>query len=204
MSGHLLLISLGPVQDFIASARRSRDLWFGSYLLAELSKCVARSIASSEGLEALIFPAPDSLVDLGPWDRTGFNVVNVILAKVADPVAVARDAKLAVIAFLQDAAKEVFEPLTGNPSRPAKVSLPEVQIKLAYAQIENLLDGPGGDLAAPAEIGRAKRIEDAQARYIEFAKRTFPKDLSLGGLRVVVDTAHGCGAGRDSFTVGAD
>ncbi len=58
-------------------------------------------------------------------------------------------------------------------------------------QIENLLDGPGGDLAAPAEIGRAKRIEDAQARYIEFAKRTFPKDLSLGGLRVVVDTAHG-------------
>lgn len=140
MSGHLLLISLGPVQDFIASARRSRDLWFGSYLLAELSKCVARSIASSEGLEALIFPAPDSLVDLGPWDRTGFNVVNVILAKVADPVAVARDAKLAVIAFLQDAAKEVFEPLTGNPSRPAKVSLPEVQIKLAYAQIENLLE----------------------------------------------------------------
>ena len=58
-------------------------------------------------------------------------------------------------------------------------------------QIEGLLDGQAVELAAPAEIGRAKRIEDAQARYIEFAKRTFPKDLSLGGLRVVVDTAHG-------------
>jgi phosphoglucosamine mutase len=66
--------------------------------------------------------------------------------------------------------------------------------KLSDAQeqeIERLLDGEGVEPAAPAEIGRAKRIEDAQARYIEFAKRTFPKDLSLGGLRVVVDTAHG-------------
>jgi phosphoglucosamine mutase len=58
-------------------------------------------------------------------------------------------------------------------------------------EIERLLDRQGVELAAPAEIGRAKRIEDAQARYIEFAKRTFPKDLSLDGLRVVVDTAHG-------------
>ena len=67
--------------------------------------------------------------------------------------------------------------------------------KLSDAQeheIERLVDGPAAmDVAAPAEIGRAKRIEDAQARYIEFVKRTFPKDLSLGGLRVVVDTAHG-------------
>ena len=41
------------------------------------------------------------------------------------------------------------------------------------------------------KIGRAKRIEDAQARYIEFAKRTFPKDLRLEGLRIVIDTANG-------------
>ncbi len=59
-------------------------------------------------------------------------------------------------------------------------------------EIERLLDHPQSmELAAPAEIGRAKRIEDAQARYIEFAKRTFPKDLNLDGLRVVIDTAHG-------------
>jgi phosphoglucosamine mutase len=59
-------------------------------------------------------------------------------------------------------------------------------------EIERLLDAPESmELAAPAEIGRAKRIEDAQARYIEFAKRTFPKDLNLDGLRVVIDTANG-------------
>ena len=45
--------------------------------------------------------------------------------------------------------------------------------------------------AAPDRIGRAKRIEDAQARYIEFAKRTFPKDMTLDGLRIVIDTANG-------------
>jgi phosphoglucosamine mutase len=45
--------------------------------------------------------------------------------------------------------------------------------------------------AQPERIGRAKRIDDAQARYIEFAKRTFPKDLRLEGLRIVVDCANG-------------
>ena len=51
--------------------------------------------------------------------------------------------------------------------------------------------GTGNALAQPGQIGRAKRIEDAQARYIEFAKRTLPKDLRLEGLRIVVDCANG-------------
>jgi phosphoglucosamine mutase len=51
--------------------------------------------------------------------------------------------------------------------------------------------GSGNALASPERIGRAKRIEDAQARYIEFAKRTFPKALRLEGLRIVVDCANG-------------
>ena len=59
-------------------------------------------------------------------------------------------------------------------------------------QIEAMLDEPSRiSLAAPEKIGRAKRIDDAPARYIEFAKRTFPRDLQLDGLRVVIDTAHG-------------
>ena len=58
--------------------------------------------------------------------------------------------------------------------------------------IEAMLDDASlMSLAAPEKIGRAKRIEDAQARYIEFAKRTFPKDMTLDGLRVVIDTANG-------------
>jgi phosphoglucosamine mutase len=60
------------------------------------------------------------------------------------------------------------------------------------AAIEALVEtGDGMSLAKPDKMGRAKRIEDAQARYIEFAKHTFPKDLSLSGLRVVIDCANG-------------
>ena len=59
-------------------------------------------------------------------------------------------------------------------------------------QIEALMEkGLEDGLAKPRKIGRAKRIDDAQARYIEFAKRTFPKQLTLDGLRVVIDCANG-------------
>ncbi len=59
-------------------------------------------------------------------------------------------------------------------------------------EIEQLmLSGLEESLAAPADLGRAKRIDDAQARYIEFVKGTFPKSLRLEGLKIVVDCAHG-------------
>lgn len=56
--------------------------------------------------------------------------------------------------------------------------------------IEALIDGEI-PLAPAADIGRAKRIEDAKGRYIHFAKSTFPEDLRLDGLKVVVDCANG-------------
>ncbi|MGC1578002.1 MAG: phosphoglucosamine mutase [Beijerinckiaceae bacterium] len=46
-------------------------------------------------------------------------------------------------------------------------------------------------LSGSRDLGRAKRIESVHARYIEFAKRTLPRGLSLDGMRVVVDCAHG-------------
>ncbi len=59
-------------------------------------------------------------------------------------------------------------------------------------QIEALMmNGLESGLAAPARIGRAKRIDDAQARYIELVKGTFPRHLRLDGLRVVIDCANG-------------
>ena len=59
-------------------------------------------------------------------------------------------------------------------------------------EIEKLMaSGLETGLAPAAHIGRAKRIDDSQARYIEFAKRTFPHNLRLGGLRIVIDCANG-------------
>ncbi|MEL6299039.1 MAG: phosphoglucosamine mutase [Pseudomonadota bacterium] len=60
--------------------------------------------------------------------------------------------------------------------------------------IENLIEAPSADLlSVPDDIGRATRVESAQERYIEFAKRTLPRNLRLDGLRIVIDCAHGAG-----------
>jgi phosphoglucosamine mutase len=62
------------------------------------------------------------------------------------------------------------------------------------ARIEDLLDGDiAPRLARAPNLGRAKRIDDVQARYIEYAKRTLPRDVSFDGLRVVLDCANGAG-----------
>ncbi len=59
-------------------------------------------------------------------------------------------------------------------------------------QIEQLIaDERFEALAKPDKLGRAKRLDDAQGRYIEFAKSTFPKSLTLDGLKIVVDCANG-------------
>lgn len=77
MIEYVLILSLGPVQGFIAAARRSRDLWSGSWLLSEISKAAARAL--HEGGASLIFPAPDS--DLRPGSE--FSVGNKVQAVVA-------------------------------------------------------------------------------------------------------------------------
>ncbi|MFZ1102320.1 MAG: phosphoglucosamine mutase [Hyphomicrobiaceae bacterium] len=83
------------------------------------------------------------------------------------------------------------------------------------AKIEALMAADSATLLAPADrIGRAKRIESAQERYIEFVKRTLPRDIRLNGLRVVIDCANGAGyqvapavlweLGAEVFRIGVD
>ena len=104
MSEHLLLVSLGPVQDFIAQARRTRDLWFGSHVLSEVSKAAAKAIAGHD--TTLVFPALDRGADaLEPCNQVRraqgempYNVANKLAAVVhagADPGDVARAARAA-------------------------------------------------------------------------------------------------------------
>jgi phosphoglucosamine mutase len=68
-------------------------------------------------------------------------------------------------------------------------------LKLSDAQeaaIEALMEGDtGAALVPPGKLGRASRLEDAPGRYIEAAKASFPRRLTLEGLRIVVDCAHG-------------
>jgi phosphoglucosamine mutase len=78
--------------------------------------------------------------------------------------------------------------------------------------IEAALDKPL-QCASSARLGKARRVEDAAGRYIEFCKSTFPANLDLRGLRIAVDCAHGAGyhiaphvfheLGAEVVTVGA-
>ncbi|MFN9711403.1 MAG: phosphoglucosamine mutase [Alphaproteobacteria bacterium] len=82
-------------------------------------------------------------------------------------------------------------------------------------QIEALMDqGLAEGLAPPTALGRVARVDDSQARYVEIAKATFPRRLSLSGLRVVIDCANGAAykvapvvlyeLGADVIKVGVD
>jgi len=59
-------------------------------------------------------------------------------------------------------------------------------------RIERLIDADiGPQLSRAPDLGRARRVDDVQARYIEYAKRTLPRDVSFEGMRIVVDCANG-------------
>lgn len=92
---YVMIVNIGPVQGFIAAARRTRDLWYGSWLLSELSKCAAATIMREGG--ELIFPAVDAANagDLAPGSQ--YNVVNRVVALVdgePDAVGAAVNAEL--------------------------------------------------------------------------------------------------------------
>ncbi|MEJ5370334.1 MAG: type III-B CRISPR-associated protein Cas10/Cmr2, partial [Bryobacteraceae bacterium] len=99
---YLLSISIGPVQDFIAAARRTADLYAGSQILQEVCKAAAMSIHESGGM--LIFPS-------GP----GADGANKILARVeGDPKQVSQKAETAARAKLWELWREALDALPGH------------------------------------------------------------------------------------------
>ena len=63
MSRWLLQVSFGPVQGFIASARRSRDLWAGSYILSKIARAAADSLIEANA--SLIYPTQAAVLASG-------------------------------------------------------------------------------------------------------------------------------------------
>lgn len=78
----------------------------------------------------------------------------------------------------------------------------------AEVAIEALMARPlDAELAASGDLGRAKRVDDAQSRYVEIVKATFPRKMRLSGLRIVIDCAHGASykvAPKALFELGAE
>jgi CRISPR-associated protein Cmr2 len=128
---HVLIVTLGPIQDLIAAARRTRDLWFGSWLLSELSKATARGLAEECGLEALVFPGVAAAAELAPASNT--SVANKIVVRVPDsldPAAVAARGKTRMKERLDFLRKEAFAAIT-----------PQYFVRdVADAQVDDLIE----------------------------------------------------------------
>lgn len=131
---HVLALSLGPVQDFIATARRCQDLWFGSWLLSDLSRVVAESIRAHDGDDALVFPG--RLTD-------GAAVANEIIAIVSDPVASARSAEEAVRDHLRALAESCF----------ARVEAEHFHREVALEQVSELIEVYSASVGYSGEEG---------------------------------------------------
>jgi len=118
MPKYLIAISVGPVQDFIGAARRTRDLWFGSEVLSRISKSIARQLNES-GAE-LIFPAPSN-AEIDLEDKSSFNVGNKLLVLCATDNPSQQVAKLKVNAqahwknIAQEVKEKAFGIIKNNP-----------------------------------------------------------------------------------------
>ena len=126
MQQYLFICTIGPVQDFIKTARRSRDLWYGSWMLSELSKAAARAIGSDH----LIFPAPVDANNLN--EESSLNVANKIVAQVEieSPKVFGETIEAAVKKRLLAMRDEAFEPVRGNLDT----------LERAQKQVEDLLE----------------------------------------------------------------
>ncbi len=137
-----MLFSIGPVQEFIAQARRTRDLWFGSYLLSELSKAAAMKFADCKG--ELIYPyISNELIQLKCDDQRlkSLKVPNKVLGivKTNDPNRVAWEVRQAITGSW----KEYADKAAGHMQRYINSNAWERQVKdlvefyAVWSQIED-------------------------------------------------------------------
>lgn len=128
---HLILFHIGPVQEFIVSARRSRDLWFGSWVLSELSKAAALELVRQNGndISCLIFPAP---VDISQLQCEKFNVANRVIGLTAQqPDKLGERVRKVVLGRLQEIRNEAFS---------KNVISGEFDRSVAEKQVDDLLE----------------------------------------------------------------
>ena len=194
---HLFAVALGPVQGFIAAARKTKDLWYGSELLSKMSGEVASSLRG-EGAK-LIFPAEEALGN-SPSNGGQAAVANKILAEVSgDPEALATHVRECVASFLSKeceqaiskAAKQLNDKLDQTLMRQQVEAFPEVycawwpydgsqeQYATARNELEHLLAG-------------RKALRDFQPNP---GKADRPKSSLDGALESVTHDTRGLDAG---------
>jgi CRISPR-associated protein Cmr2 len=175
---YLLQLHIGPVQGFIATARRTRDLWYGSYLLSEISKAVAHRLAQATEAK-LIFPFARSLADLEP--DSPLPVVNLVVAEVNAATAdqafeLGEKAREAARAHWRSLCEKAMSKLAS--SRPGASPPKLVRMDIWKAQLDDVLELYSA--VVPLEAGQySKSMNDLRA--LMASRKSFKNATALSG-----------------------
>ncbi|UNL93213.1 type III-B CRISPR-associated protein Cas10/Cmr2 [Paenibacillus polymyxa] len=177
---YLMLFSIGPVQEFIAQARKTRDLWFGSYVLSEISKKAARELSEVHKAK-MIFPYLDQNMTKVELDY--LRVANKVQAIVTtdNPRQVALDVKRAVTFKWLDYANKAKKRLGDSIIGP----MWERQVKdlIEFFAVWSVLEGKYEDVLKQTEQLMAARKTLRDYRPNEPANRFGDAKSSLDGGR---------------------
>jgi len=183
---HVLVLSIGPVQEFIESARKCRDLWFGSWLLSELARAAARGLVEAEGgaePEVLVFP--------GASTKNGKQAVaNKIVARVRqDPALVAQKSEDAMRRRLTQIREIAFRRVAPKREDREKFFLESIAIEQVDQLIEFLWASAPENKpdSYPVALQDAERLLAAVKNSKKWGQPSWAKDgipkSSLDGIR---------------------
>ncbi len=173
MADYLVTLSLGPVQSLIGAARRTRDLWSGSWLLSELSRAAALAFYAAAP-DGLIFPAPTQpKIELQPQSRPGdsANIANILRVQVSA-------ADTAAVRALCEIAKAAAQERLQQLGEEAKRDLRGLGEPAWQAQIGDLLES----FAAWVEIGEGGYAAASQRLSGVLAARKATRDFGVAAL----------------------
>lgn len=168
---YLININIGPVQSFIEAARRTRDLWYGSWLISELAKCAARTILEQPN-NLLISPAITQVEQLTPE----YMAVNRLLAVIEDPIRLGQKIREQLEIFLLEQWTQVCSRIAISIGS-SQAELPVESLK-AWIDLDANPEGQIRDLveciwvAVPYDPDRYKECRDEAERMLAARKNT--------------------------------
>ena len=202
MPRFLITLSLGPVQSLIADARRTRDLWCGSWLLSEAARAAARALHERHP-GCLIFPCPDNPdEDLKPQDtpREAANTANILradapLSNRTEVLALCDEAKRAAALRVQNLGERARR-LLGVPVREEVWRTQVDDILESFAAWVEIADGDDGYPAAGQRLGAAPERPQGHPQFPAVPAVDRPGTAEVVARRCARDRAAALARGR--------
>ncbi|MEQ1526011.1 MAG: type III-B CRISPR-associated protein Cas10/Cmr2 [Gallionella sp.] len=192
MSQYLIEIAFGPVQGFIASARRSRDLWAGSHMLSEIARAAGAELIAAKA--TMIYPLQDRVKRAN--DAENSNLSNVLLVQVE---AANEDEVRAIVEAVKTAARKQIKTFAADAWGKWKKEQVELREDFWNRQVEDAIEAYAAWVKIPAQG------EDGKTPYrtaYERLKKTFAARKNTRNFAPMFEAGNkvnGAGIPKSSF-----